>query len=426
MVGTGELYFPAFALLLGASIFDVGLLTTLPILVGTLVQLASPAIAERTGVKRFVVVAATLQALVFLPLPFLPAGAWWSYTALLVSSCAYWTLGLAVAPAWSAWMGHVIPESLRTRYFARRNSIVQGSVFVALLAGGTIIQFAEDSTGSATTGFSIAFVVAACARLASASQLARQQDGPAEVRGPGIQFWSGLRGSPSGRVMLLVGSMNGAVFIAAAYFTPYMLEALQLGYLEFTLLNASLVAARVAASPYWGQIGRRYGNRRALQVAATLLVPLPALWLASDDFFFLLGLQVLAGFAWAGFDLMTVLNLFDCSAPHERARVLAAFNLVNGIAIVVGSLAGGLAFHSLGATAYVPVFLSSTMIRGLTSLSFSSGAGLRRPDEHSFGEVLIRVMSLRPGLGPRIRPLAIRQARSRRRKTLRRSKNRTP
>ena len=189
-----------------------------------------------------------------------------------------------------------------------------------------------------------------------------------------------------------------------------------LDYLEFTLLNASLVAARVAASPYWGRIGKRFGNRRALQVAATVIVPLPALWLFGDGFLYLLALQVLAGFAWAGFDLMTVLNLFDCSSPAERSRALAAFNLINGVAIVLGTLLGGLAFLALGDAAYAPVFLASSVLRGVTSLAFGRGAGLRRDDEHSFGAVLLRVMSLRPGLGPRLRPIAIRRPRTRRRR----------
>jgi MFS family permease len=422
MVGTGELYFPAFALLLGANVVDVGLLTTLPLLVGTIVQLAGPAAARRVGAKRFVVTFAALQSLSFLPLPFLPVDASWSFAALLLCSCAYWAFGLAIAPAWTAWMGAVIPESLRTRYFARRNSIVQASIFVALLAGGAIIQHAENSWGGAATGFSVVFVLAAAARLASARQLARQEDAPTQIQSPGILEWRGLLSSPPGRVMLLVGGMNGAVFIAAAYFTPYMLEALQLDYFEFTLLNASLVAARVAASPYWGRIGKRFGNRRALQVAATIIVPLPALWLLGDGFLYLLVLQVLAGFAWAGFDLMTVLNLFDCSAPAERSRVLAAFNLINGVAIVAGTLLGGIAFLALGDAAYGTVFLASSALRGLTSLAFSRGAGVRREDEHSFGEVLLRVMSLRPGLGPRLRPIAIRRAGSRRK----RPRNRQP
>ena len=49
MVGFGESYFPAFALFLGASAFEAGVLATLPILVGSLFQLAVPHVEPHFG-----------------------------------------------------------------------------------------------------------------------------------------------------------------------------------------------------------------------------------------------------------------------------------------------------------------------------------------------------------------------------------------
>jgi len=49
MVGLGESYFAAFALLLAATPMEVGLLTTFPVLVGSIVQLGAPAVARSTG-----------------------------------------------------------------------------------------------------------------------------------------------------------------------------------------------------------------------------------------------------------------------------------------------------------------------------------------------------------------------------------------
>ena len=68
MTGFGEAYFPAFGLLLGASPFEVGLLTTVPMLCGAGAQLLAPRVAHRIGDRRFVIAAAVAQALCFLPI----------------------------------------------------------------------------------------------------------------------------------------------------------------------------------------------------------------------------------------------------------------------------------------------------------------------------------------------------------------------
>ncbi|HSP98531.1 MAG TPA: hypothetical protein VL049_15010 [Candidatus Dormibacteraeota bacterium] len=49
MTGFGETYFPAFGLLLGASPFQVGLLTTVPILCGAGAQLLASRIGSATA-----------------------------------------------------------------------------------------------------------------------------------------------------------------------------------------------------------------------------------------------------------------------------------------------------------------------------------------------------------------------------------------
>ena len=417
MLGLGEIYFPALALLLGASIFEVGLLTTLPMLVGTAFQLLAPSAARRIGQKRWVVGSAALQAATFLPLVLIAAGAPGGYGTLLLCACAYWSLGLGITPVWSAWIGEIVPVRIRSRYFSRRNAAIQATLFLGVLVGGAVVEGGETLLASADLGFFGVFLLAAVSRAASAGQLARYSDTTSRVSSPSEPqkfAWAELTSSTVGRVILLVGLINGGVYVAAAYFTPYMLEHLGLSYLEFTVLTAAIVVARVVSSPYWGQIGRRYGNRRALQVSAGLVVPLAGLWVVSDWFPYLLLLQVLAGFAWAGFDLMTTLNLFDCTREEERAGALTAFNVVNGMAIVLGTLVGGAAFQFLGAEAYLLVFGGSSLLRGVALLAFGGGTGLRRDAQHSFREVFVRVVGLRPGIGVRVRPLALSSGRSRR------------
>lgn len=409
MVGFGETYFAAFALVLGASPFQVGLLATLPILVGACFQTLSPRLAGLTGYKRWVVVSAVLQSATFIPIALSAGHAEMSFWYVLGWVCLYWVLALGINPPWNVWMGRMIPALVRSRYFGRRNVPIQIMLFVSLVAGGFLLHYAERSAQGVVTGFVILFVLAAVSRIVSTWFLTRQHEPPAGAvkLTPLSGVVRGLPRQSYGRVIRLIVLMNACVHISAAYFTPFMLQELKLSYAQFTVLNAATLVTRVLASWYWGEIARNFGNRRALQVSAVMLVPLAGLWIFSRDFTYLLALQLFAGFAWAGFELTTILSFFDTTDERTRARVLSLFNLFNGVAIVSASLLGGLVLRHFGSAGYMYIFLASSLLRFVVVLLFNSGAGVRRPHEHTFRNVFMRVISFRPGQGADLRPVVM-------------------
>lgn len=411
MIGSGETYFPAFALMLGASAFEVGVLATFPILAGAAFQLVSPAAAGRLGEKRWVVASALLQALTFVPIALSSAWPAAGYTWLLASVCAYWMLALGINPPWNAWMGRMIPTHIRGRYFARRNVAIHSCLFLSVVAAGLLIHAAEHSAWGSGSGFMAAFAVAAASRFASVWFLVRQDDPPVDVAvdRPSVKrVVADFVHQPYGRLIALLVLMNGAVHVSAAYFTPFMLQGLGLSYARFTILTGVVVVARILASPYWGELARSYGNRRILQVAATLITPLSALWVISDNYAYLLGLQLVAGFAWSGFELATFLNFFDCTDRRNRARVLSLYNLLNGVAIVSGSVIGGSVLEYLGRSGYAYIFIASSFLRVVALLALGRGVGQRRAvAEHSFRDVFVRVLTLRPGQGADTRPVVM-------------------
>jgi MFS family permease len=135
------------------------------------------------------------------------------------------------------------------------------------------------------------------------------------------------------------------------------------------------------------------------------------MWVFSSNFTYLLVLQLFAGFAWGGFELLTILSFFDTTDERTRARVLALFNLLNGVGIVTASLIGGLVLHEIGSQGYMYIFLASSSLRAAVVILFNSGAGKRRPGEHTFQNVFMRVISFRPGQGPELRPVVMDEAR---------------
>ena len=398
MVGFGEIYFAPLALFLGASPFQVGLLATVPMLLGSTFQLVATRLAHHFGDKHWVVASAAIQAGVCLAAAVLAWTQWEGYVALLALVCVYWMLNLGIGPAWNAWMARMVPASMRSRYLARRNMPIQLFLFLAIAIGGSILQFSERITQGPALGFLTCFAIAGVARAGSAHFLSRQHDPGKGLKRqqPSLRAAAaGFRSQPYGRLILLIIFVVGSVNLSAPYFTPYWLKSLRLSYAQFTALTAMSFIARVVASPYWGEIARNYGNRRGLQVAMVLVIPLSAMWSLSDNFVYMLGLQMLAGFAWAGFDLCHILNLFDCTDDRNRAQVLSLFNLMNGAAIVVGSLLGGWLIKWTGDSGYHYLFLLSALGRLSAVLIFGPGAGAKRAGEHPFSAVFVRVITLR-------------------------------
>jgi hypothetical protein len=138
-----------------------------------------------------------------------------------------------------------------------------------------------------------------------------------------------------------------------------------------------------------------------------MLVPLAGLWVVSSNFTYLVMVQLFAGFAWSGFELITILSFFDTTDEGTRARVLSLFHLFNGVASVGASLIGGAILRHFGAAGYMYIFVTSSLLRLAVVLLFNSGAGNRRPGEHTFQNVFLRVISFRPGQGPDLRPVVI-------------------
>ena len=165
MVGLGETYLPAFVLAVGLGELTAGLIASVPLVAGGIMQTVSPAAIRALGShKRWVVLCATVQALTFIPLLL---AAWFgriSSVAVLVVAALYWAAGLATGPAWNTWIGSIVPPAVRSRFFAVRTRASQAAVFSGFLLGGLALHFAS-ARNQVTTAFAGLFAVAGLCRL---------------------------------------------------------------------------------------------------------------------------------------------------------------------------------------------------------------------------------------------------------------------
>ena len=89
---------------------------------------------------------------------------------LLLAASVYWSAGMAGVPAWNSWMASLVPDRMRTTYFAQRSRLSQFGVFAGFVVGGLVLQFAEPH-GLTLPAFALLFALAATFRLLSTACL---------------------------------------------------------------------------------------------------------------------------------------------------------------------------------------------------------------------------------------------------------------
>ncbi len=387
MTGAGETYFSAFAVFLKASTAQVALLSSLPPLLGSFMQLLSAWWGHRRGIRKPLILAGVyLQAAVWLPLMLLPLLFPDHAVPLLIASViVYHAAGNLTTPQWSSMMGDLVPEQTRGRFFALRTRVASVMSFIALIAGGLILHV-FDNNGLTIAGYLAIFTIAALARLVSIHHLHRMYDPPRtgalfDLPAPRDLFRR-ARDSAFARFSVFYAFMQFAVAIAAPFFTVYMLRDLHFSYLMFMANTAASVLAQFLTLNMWGRISDRFGNRLILAATGLIIPFLPALWLFSADYWYLLVVQALGGLVWAGFSLSAGNFIYDLVPSPKRATYVAYHNVLVGVSVFLGALLGGYlgmtlpAQLTLGGETYrwgsvlLGVFLISSLARLVVALTF--------------------------------------------------------
>lgn len=346
MTGIGETYLSAFAVFLRATTPQIGLLASVPPLLASLVQLLSAWLGHVTGHRRAIILAgASLQAFAWLPIIILPLVFRDYAVPMLIGSVILYHGGAHLTlPQWTSLLGDIVPERKRGRFFSQRTGRIAATTFASLIVGGAVLHVMTER-GETLIGFIVLFVIAAIARLVSIYHLSCMHDQPRQVAPMQLpaarEWWQRIRHSNAIRFSVFFALMQFAVAIASPFFTVYMLRDLNYSYLQFMANTGMAIFAQFLTLAQWGRISDVFGNRRILAVTGLFIPLMPLLWVFSTNFWYLLAIQALSGFSWAGFTLSASNFLYDLIAPHRRTTYIAAHNVLAAGGVFCGAILGG-------------------------------------------------------------------------------------
>ena len=376
MTGVSEPFMIPFALALGGTAVEAGLLSSARNLFVSLVQLGSARAVSVLGSRKAVVLTTVgLQAALWVPIAFVaPLFGARAVAALIV----LYTLGTAGAglggPAWGSLVSEYVPDDARGRFFGRRARVCGLWTSIASLVAGEILA---RTASRGVVGFTILCLVAAAARCISLAFLAQYHEDPwRESPHLRFSFWRFIRQvrhSNFARFSVCLAVVNFAATVAAPYFVVYQLEELDLGYLAYTMIALAGSMTGFLTSAWWGHIGDRFGNQAVLRWTIPSVAVLPLLWVWVPHAAALAVFNALGAFLWAGLNLSTTNFVYDAVSPGKRHTCLAYFNVLNGLGVALGPLVGGWAMHALEPThgsRLMTVFYCSAALRLAAALAF--------------------------------------------------------
>ncbi len=349
MAGFGQSYLSAFAVFLNSTPFQLSMLASIPLVLSSFLQLFAFKLTNIfSSRKKLVLYSAFLQALVWLLIigvSCFTKNVW----VLIILSSLYFIFGAIGGPAWNSWMGDLVPEEMRGRYFGMRNRTVGFFSFLMVSIAGILLdklsQF--DTHFAFLTLFFIAFV----GRMVSFYYLSKKYEPIVEIRNVKpygfIKYLKNIRNNNFGMFSLYNSLLYFSVFMVGPLFVIYFLTYLNFTYLQYSVFIAVSAISSFITVSYWGKHADHYGNKAILWVTSNLLFLLPLLWFFVNlipkpfQFFMGIGINLLSGMAWAGFNISSGNFFYDNVEPELRIRFISYHNVLRGIAIFAGSLIAG-------------------------------------------------------------------------------------
>ncbi|MEK6928405.1 MAG: MFS transporter [Nanoarchaeota archaeon] len=377
----GETYITPFALALKAQPFHIGIINSFSGLISPLAQFFGSKILEKYTRKKIVLFSALIQSLLWIPIVLL-AFAFWkgmfqenAIYFLLIFYSLLSALGGLLYPAWFSWMGDLVPEKERGKYFGNRTRILSAVGLIGVLIGAFVLD-AFKTRGLLLFGFASLFLAASLFRFVSYIILHKQYSPQFKLK---KKYYFSLldflkRFDNFGKFAVYQALFNFVLMIASPFFAVYMLQELNFNYITFMIVTISSTIFYLLFVPLIGKFSDKYGNRLLLHTGAFLFSINPILWIfIKSPLLLILIPQMIVGLANAALVIGHINFTYGSVSKEHRAICTAYANILIGIGVFFGSLLGGLIInyaHPSFINTFVFVFLISAIGRFAVSFIF--------------------------------------------------------
>ncbi len=352
MVGLTNPFFGILAVKLGATDYQLGLLTSLPALLSLVAMIPGAIIVGRyRSPLPCVIRHAAFHRVWFLALavvPWLAVSPWAKAPAVSIPLLFILILSVMNFPAavcgvaWTSLMGDLFPTDLRGQIFGERNMLTGLVSLVGTLAAGYVLGVVGFPWNySMLFVASFAFTMGSLYYLTKLREPARPaQNLPRVTAAPPTALLQVFHNRAFANFALGAFIMNAGMNLPVSLWTILFVRDLHLSEAWIGAFATISGATSMIFYPSWGRLADRRGNRWVFIVSCLGFVPLPFLYSFVRTPVHVVFLQVAAGWAGAGFNLALFNRLLEVAPNARRADYIGVFNTLNGLAAFVLPVVG--------------------------------------------------------------------------------------
>ncbi|MUL36475.1 MFS transporter [Gloeocapsopsis dulcis] len=415
-----------FLLHLGASSVEIGMLSSIPMVVNLLQPLGAYFADRTTSRHNYCLYIFGVSRLLWLIL--VVGIGWVCWSGANLHQLVSWTLSMILvthilnalgSSCWVSWMAALVPHRLRGRYFGFRNSAISLTTLLSVPIFGVAVSAWPNSS---VQGYGIVLLLGVVTGLISLGcQFFMADVNPLQPR-DAASYRSKAKAAESLNVvdessriqpsifqdtnflkfLLYFGLWTFAVNLSAPFFNLYLLDNLHLNLSWVTTYTSLTAGANLVMLVLWGKMADRIGNRPLLLFVGILAAITPIFWLGAgadslSRWIWLPLIHIFSGGTWAAIDLCSNNIQMEVAPVEHPSKYFAIAAAISGVCGAFGTTTGGF-LAQLSVIGGLPgLFALSVLVRliALFPLVF-----VREPRSQSVLKILRNFLPFKPQLTP--------------------------
>ncbi len=329
---TSNSYIPIFAMtILGATNYQVGLISSLPPLVALMMTLPAAILLNRAIEQKklvaFSVVAARFIFLLIAFVSYVPGsfGSW-----LLLGLIATMSIPNTMANmGWQSFIGNIIEEHRRAQFFSDRNRLL---TIVGLIVTLTIGVVMKDMTTN-KLAYQILFMFTFVIGLVELFFILKHDEPKREVQDEKQRAmdWSIFKHKQYVLFLVVALLFNFGWQMAWGLFNIYNVRYAEATIFWISMFNVANMLAQIFSFGLWKKWSQKYGNMRVFVWVAFGMSTAPLLTVLSTNLYYLTAMMMLSGIFVSGTVLILFNLLLENSPKEVRTYCITTYNVLLAI-----------------------------------------------------------------------------------------------
>lgn len=329
---TSNSYIPIFAMtILGATNYQVGLISSIPPLVTLLMTLPAAILLNRALEQKklvaFSVIAARFIFLLIAFVSYVPEslGSW-----LLLALIAVMSVPNTMANmGWQSFIGNIIEEQRRAQFFSDRNRLL---TIVGLVVTLTIGIVMKDMTGN-RLAYQILFMFTFVVGLLELYFLLKHDEPVRErkLEKKRAMDWSIFKNNKYVMFLVVALVFNFGWQMAWGLFNIYNVRYAEATIFWISMFNVASMLAQIFSFSLWRKWSQKYGNMRVFVWVAFGMSTAPLLMVLSTNLYYLVFMSLISGLFISG-TVLILFNLLLENSPEEvRTYCITTYHVLLAI-----------------------------------------------------------------------------------------------